>query len=221
MDDKKYLYCYKMTHDTGFAPNPYHGVLTLATCKPTIRRCAKKDYWISGWTSVTVEGRNGKRMEFRDKQKLIYLAKVSEVLPIEDYWHKYKKKRPNEMCNGIPIKRRQCGKSGKVETGNVYYDCGDNIYEPSSTAPLGFRLLPNSGHNEEQKEHDLSGKNVLICKEFYYIGIENAIEIEVNDDFYIHRCKKLELESKDAHIIINKVKEIFNNQSGIYEDYTE
>jgi hypothetical protein len=29
------------------------------------------------------------------------------------------------------------------------------------------------------------------------------------------------LESKDAQIIINKVKKIFNNQSGIYEDYTE
>ncbi|MBQ1654798.1 MAG: hypothetical protein II060_13535, partial [Bacteroidales bacterium] len=25
---KEILYGYKMTHDTGFAPNPYHGVLT-------------------------------------------------------------------------------------------------------------------------------------------------------------------------------------------------
>nr|WP_269667332.1 hypothetical protein [Polaromonas naphthalenivorans] len=27
-----------MTHDSGFAPNPFHGTLTLATCKPGIRR---------------------------------------------------------------------------------------------------------------------------------------------------------------------------------------
>lgn len=217
---KNYLYCYKMTHDTGFAPNPYHGVLTLATCKPTIRRCAKKDYWISGWTSVSVEGKNGKRMDFRDKQKLIYLAKVSEVLLIEDYWYRYQMKRPNKMCNGIPIKRRQCGKNEKVASGTIYYDCGDNIYEPSSKSPLRFIQHKNSGeHGDAQKERDLSGKNVLVCKEFYYFGIENAIEIEVNEDFYVHRCKKLELESKEAQIIINKVKEKFNNQSGIYEDY--
>ena len=126
------------------------------------------------------------------------------------------------MCNGIPIKRRQCGKNGKEERGTVYYDCGDNIYEPSSKSPLGFIQHKNSGdHGDAEKEHDLSGKNVLVCKEFYYFGVENAIAIEANDDFYVHRCKKLELESKDAQIIINKVKEIFNNQSGIYEDYTE
>lgn len=219
MNDKKYLYCYKMTDDTGFAPNPYHDVLTLATCKPTIRRCAKEDYWISGWTSVSVEGKNGKRMEFRDKQKLIYLAKVSEVLPIENYWKRYKEKRPNKMCNGMLIKRKQCGKNGKVESGTVYYDCGDNIYEPSCKAPLGFKLHPNSGHKEEEKAHDLSGKNVLVCEEFYYFGVENAFEIEVNDGFYVHRCKKLELESNEAKIIIKKVKEIFDNQPGKYEDY--
>ena len=27
MAAKEFLYCYKMTHDTGYAPNPYHGVL--------------------------------------------------------------------------------------------------------------------------------------------------------------------------------------------------
>ena len=51
MVEKKFLYCYKMTHDTGFAPNPYYEVLTLATCKPTIRRCAEIGYWISDWAT--------------------------------------------------------------------------------------------------------------------------------------------------------------------------
>ena len=30
-----------MTHDTGFAPNPFFDVLTLATCKPGIRRVSR------------------------------------------------------------------------------------------------------------------------------------------------------------------------------------
>jgi len=32
------LYLYTMTYDSGFAPNPFHGICTLACCKPGIRR---------------------------------------------------------------------------------------------------------------------------------------------------------------------------------------
>ena len=32
------LYSYIVTTDSGFAPNPFHGYLTLACCKPMIRR---------------------------------------------------------------------------------------------------------------------------------------------------------------------------------------
>ena len=27
------IYAYVVTHDNGFAPNPFHGFCTLATCK--------------------------------------------------------------------------------------------------------------------------------------------------------------------------------------------
>lgn len=217
MSNKKYLYCYKMTHDTGFAPNPYHGVLTLATCKPTIRRCAKKDYWISGWTAVSVQGKDGKHKEFRDKQKLIYLAKVSKVLKIEDYWHQYKKKRPIKKCNGRPATNMSCGGSKNMVNDIYYYNCGDNIYEPSSNDTFGFKQHENfGGHGDKDKKHDLSGVNVLICNEFYYFGVDNALEIEVGNSFTVPRCKKLPLESKEAQIIIEKVTENYN--SGIYED---
>ena len=42
---------YKLRHDTGFAPNPFHGFLTLATCKPAIRRCRAKGDWVAGFAS--------------------------------------------------------------------------------------------------------------------------------------------------------------------------
>lgn len=35
------LYAYAITRDLGFAPNPFHGFCTLATCKPGIRKTAK------------------------------------------------------------------------------------------------------------------------------------------------------------------------------------
>ena len=41
-----YLYLYVVDRDFGFAPNPFHGVCTLATCKPKIRKFAKVGDWI-------------------------------------------------------------------------------------------------------------------------------------------------------------------------------
>ena len=35
------LFSYVIEHDLGFAPNPFHGVCTLACCKPQIRKIAK------------------------------------------------------------------------------------------------------------------------------------------------------------------------------------
>lgn len=190
--EKEFLYCYKMTHDTGFAPNPYKGVLTLATCKPTIRRCAEKGFWISGWTSNLVLGKNNKKYQFSDAtQKLIYLAKVADKMSIAEYWEMYKEKRPA----GVD-------------------DMGDNIYKPIKGKDGEFEQLPNGGgHNEKNKQHDLSGKNVLICEEFYYFGVEDAIEIK-NKGFTIPRCKKIPLDDDRA----KNVKEyVTNNYStGLY-----
>jgi hypothetical protein len=56
------LFAYKMTHDTGFAPNPFHGACTLATCKPQIRLHKRVGDWIAGFTSKRLNGdgsRNG------------------------------------------------------------------------------------------------------------------------------------------------------------------
>ena len=42
-----------MTYDYMFDPNPLFDVLTLATCKPMIRKNKndKPGIWIAGWTS--------------------------------------------------------------------------------------------------------------------------------------------------------------------------
>lgn len=182
-DNGKFLYCYKMTHDTGFAPNPYHGILTLATCKPTIRRCAQEGYWISGWTSNTVQGKNQKFNLKGEPQKLIYLALVSKKHSIADYWVKYPQKRSKGLT-----------------------DSGDNIYEP--LADGGFKQHDNGGgHGPDNKEHDLSGLSVLVCEEFYYFGVEQALPVD--KDFVVPRCKKIPLDDDRALGIINYVKNHF------------
>ncbi len=46
------LYSYVVTHDYGFAPNPFGGVLTLATCKPRIRQSVVAGDWVMGTGSA-------------------------------------------------------------------------------------------------------------------------------------------------------------------------
>ena len=215
-DDGKFLYCYKMTHDTGFAPNPYHGVLTLATCKPTIRRCAEKGYWISGWAAKVVQGK--KTEPYEDKaQRLIYLAMVSDKIPIEKYWQKYPQKRQPDETSSEKGKEcyKSCGNSTTSKSDDASF-CGDNIYEPKEGEDLGFKRHENPYHGEANKAHDLSGENILVCNEFYYFGIENAIDI-INilgiEDFVVPRCKKISLDKDVAKIIIGYVEK--NYEIGI------
>ena len=69
------LFSYIVTHDAGFAPNPFWGYCTLACCKPKIRKTAQKGDWIVG-LSPKAKG-----------NKIIYAMQVEEILPFEKYFH--------------------------------------------------------------------------------------------------------------------------------------
>ncbi len=135
------VYSYVVTHDYGFAPNPFGGVLTLATCKPKIRKNAKIGDWIMGTGSAGGIS-NG---------RLIFAGEVAEILTIEAYGasNKYKFK----VAGNSPEKWRRRG---------------DNIYYLGSDSEWVQRKNPFHGPNEQS--HDLSGKNVLVCREFWYFG---------------------------------------------------
>jgi hypothetical protein len=146
------LFAYKMTHDTGFAPNPFHAMLTLANCKPCIRKYKKTGDWIAGFTSRELNG------DDVGKEKLVYLMKVTGKIPYNEYWNNplYKLKKPNLQSSQVTAKT------------------GDNIYKPNNiNAELytDFEQIPNKNHyDEEAKILDISGKYVLISECFYYFG---------------------------------------------------
>ena len=73
------LYSYKMVHDDRFAPNPFWEHLTLAVCKPYFRLNVRIGDWISGWTSKSLRGASTEV----GKERLLYLARVSEKLTFE------------------------------------------------------------------------------------------------------------------------------------------
>ena len=96
---------YKMTDDIGFAPNPFHGYLTLATCKPYIRLSAKVGEWICGFTSATLSS------DPVGREKLVYAMRVDEKLTFDEYYldPKFGAKKP---------------RSGR----GCLYLVGDNLY---------------------------------------------------------------------------------------------
>ena len=51
------LFTYVITEDGGFAPNPFHGVLTLNCCKPEIRKQAEVGDWVAGNTAANFRER--------------------------------------------------------------------------------------------------------------------------------------------------------------------
>jgi hypothetical protein len=76
-------------HDTGFSPNPFGRVCTLACCKPVIRRNADREDIVIGTGSVCCGL----------SEQLIYAMRVETVLSFEEYWKRYPSKRPSPITS--------------------------------------------------------------------------------------------------------------------------
>ena len=144
------IYSYVVTYDSGFAPNPFYGFCTLATCKPVIRRLASINDWIVG----TGSNRKG----VRRGGFLVYAMRVCEDLNFTQYWDdpRFQKKKPNLYSNDY---QRACGdniycllENGKWRQLNSYHSKKDG--------------LPNQDHID----HDTRDNRVLISDDFVYFG---------------------------------------------------
>ncbi|RUM57335.1 MAG: hypothetical protein DSY60_05155 [Persephonella sp.] len=85
----KYLF-YRMTHDSGFAPNPFWGYLTLVACAPNHSDQAKGlkvGDWIIGVEAKSLaECRKRVGLNSDVEQSLIYVAKIDEILGLDEYF---------------------------------------------------------------------------------------------------------------------------------------
>ncbi len=141
------LYSYVVASDTGFAPNPFWGYLTLATCKPSIRKRAEKGGWVIGTGSTKNVGHG----------RLIYAMRITEPpLRFQEYNEdrRFQKKKPKKHTD-------------------LRYTRGDNIYYRDQK---GVWKQRPSRHNEKHMERDLGGKRVLISRCYWYFG-RNAPKI--------------------------------------------
>lgn len=145
-------YSYVVARDYGFAPNPFHGICTLATCKPEIRKSAQVGDWIIGCGSVSL-GLGG---------KVVYAMKVSEVMTFNEYWEdpRFFSKRP--VMNG----------SLKMMYGdNIYLHDGNSWHQADSHHSLEGGVI-----NEKNLIRDTGSDRVLVSDCYYYFG-EDAVEV--------------------------------------------
>lgn len=144
------LYSYVVRYDSGFAPNPFYGWCTLATCKPTIRRTAQVGDWIVGTGS-------GERHVQRDGC-LVYAMRVSDILTFRQYDAdpRFQSKKP-------------------FRRGSRKQSCGDNIYfrDASDSSWLqrdSFHTQPDGSINADHVARDTGVDRVLISDHFVYFG---------------------------------------------------
>lgn len=153
------MFTYKLTHDTGFAPNPFGKALTLATCKPGMRKKRKVGEWVAGFSSVELSTIAKKTGVHISPDAIIYIGQISKVLSLGEYFDdpQFADKKPPENSNEDLI---AC--------------CGDNMYrELPKGAGEGpqYEKITNIYHcDRSQIERDIAGKNVLIFDRFTYLG---------------------------------------------------
>ena len=146
------VWSYKVARDYGFAPNPFHGVCTLACCKQMIRGHADIGDWVIGAGSKA-NGLWG---------KIVYAMIVDETLTFDQYWNdpRFQVKKP-------------------VIGGTHKWFFGDNIYQRDGSAD-GFRqadshhILNNGQVNNDNLRQDTQHDRVLFAREYVYFGA-NAV----------------------------------------------
>ena len=142
------LYSYIVARDYGFAPNPFYGYCTLATCKPQIRKKAEIGDWIIG-TGSKSKGRDG---------RLVYAMRVTEAMSFDDYWadSRFHRKRPDMHAS---MKKA----------------FGDNIYHRDDGSGPWRQLDSHHSHddgtqNNRNVRNDTQVNRMLVSNDFIYWG---------------------------------------------------
>jgi hypothetical protein len=149
-----------MRRDYGFAPNPFYGYCTLATCKPQIRLSACIGDWIIGTGAKDKNNLAG---------YLIYGMKVDEVMDFDTYWndHRFLCKRP--VLNGS-LKQ--------LYGDNIYHRCRNQWIQANS-----HHSLENGYPNERNINYDTRINRLLISRKFVYYG---SAAIKIPEDFRLY-----------------------------------
>jgi hypothetical protein len=195
---ERYLYIYVVDRDFGFAPNPFHGYCTLATCKPKIREKAQIGDWILGV--------GGSRLKATGK--CVYLIKVTEIATFNEYWldPRFQRKKP-------------------LRNGSYAMMVGDNIYHQQIGSEAWIQedshhSNPDGSPNLKNLTRDTSSVNVLISDHFYYFG-RAAPDIDLASLGYKNHIghSKKPLSDDSVATFINRLKQSHKGEVNLVLDY--
>lgn len=162
------LYAYILTVDNGQSPCYDNGVYTLACCKPQIRRIILQDWKNKIEKEKAVVWTCGLRRDTKTKKLyIVYLAKIKEIIKLEDYYNP----------NNIYSKRNDC-----------YYRNVHTIYDENGNLPVSLSseeirkhcphlyALDKNEHGKLDEEETLSynqccdihGGSVLLSEDFIH-----------------------------------------------------
>ena len=175
------VYSYVVRYDVGFAPNPYFGVCSLATCKPEIRKRAQVDDWIVG-TGSAEHGQEG---------KLVFAMLVDEIITFDDYWQdpRFASKRP------------RMGLSHKIAHGdNIYHRDNVGAWQQEDSRHSFQDGSPNPGHIRT----DTGVDRILLGRRFVYFGVDGPqVPRHLRDDFgfdFVHARRGYRKRFTDEHV---------------------
>jgi hypothetical protein len=168
------IYSYILRFDIGFAPNPFHGCCTLATCKQEIRSKAKIGDWLLG---------TGSKAKSLDGH-LIYAMRVDEIVSYDEYWtdDRFSNKRPDMRAS---LKR--------AFGDNIYHHDADGEWIQADSRHSFPDGVPNPGHIRRDTKSD----KVLIARQFVYFGdqappipesLRSSYGADIVHDRPFHRC---------------------------------
>lgn len=143
------LLSYVVARDYGFAPNPFFGYCTLATCKPRVRQHASIGDWVVG---------TGAKTRYNLPGYLVFAMKVDEETDFDSYWNdpRFLRKRP-------------------TLNGSLKQLYGDNIYHQQDDKWIqvdSHHSFDTGQPNPRNVDHDTSVNRLLISQRFVYYGMD-------------------------------------------------
>jgi hypothetical protein len=143
------LLSYVLARDYGFAPNPFFGYCTLATCKPRIRQHASIGDWVIG---------TGAKTRYNLQGHLMFAMKVGEEMDFDSYWSD-----PRFLCKRPALN----GSLKQLYGDNIYHQRGGRWIQIDS-----HHSLDTGRPNRRNVNRDTSVNRLLISQKFVYYGTE-------------------------------------------------
>lgn len=142
------VYLYAISHDIGFAPNPFGGLCTLACCKPNIRQRAAHGDWIVGLTGTKLP----------PAMRCVFSMVVTGDMTFDDYWTNpdFGTRRP-----------KRNGTAKKLVGDNIYHREDENTpWEQEDSV----HSLEDGARCPLHTAHDTRVNRILLSNRFIYFG---------------------------------------------------